>query len=470
MGVTSFSLIQKETSKRLSRWEQLCNSYLPIAPEGSIWRFNRKPHPGDVEQGWKLHVSATVLNAHRVLERIAPTLLRRGIQFKAPASLAELKRLNSGLHYSYSQIGKVITVYPRSDEEAAVIARTLHKLTRNMSAPAVPFDLRYKSGSNLYYRYGAFRSLEIDLPNGERVSAVKDLSGNLVPDRYGLENAQPAWAANPFPSRRARVSKDNPLKTTFHVFRALSQRGKGGVYQAVDLSVNPARLCLLKEGRKAGELGWDGRDGRWRVKHEQVVLNSLRELEVDVPRVYSSFEVAGNYYIVTEFVDGESLHSFLRRKKRRLTIAKTLKYGIQLSAFISQIHKAGWVWRDCKPSNLILTKRGELRSLDFEGACPINQPDRMPWMTPGFTPPVTRGEGRANSAAYDDLFALGTVLFLLLTGRIPDSFPSAMTIRGLRRNAPADVCELIANLLNPEANQLDACDVACELTAILSRL
>ena len=42
--------------------------------------------------------------------------------------------------------------------------------------------------------------------------------------------------------------------------RLHGQRGKGGVYQALDLNVNPPRLCLIKEGRKHGELTWDGRD------------------------------------------------------------------------------------------------------------------------------------------------------------------------------------------------------------------
>src|SRR6185295_5550223 len=466
---TLFSTTPAEKVRRLTCWRQLCSSYLPVFQEGSIWRYNRRPGPEDPEQGWKLHVSATVLNAHRVLERIAPLLVERGVQFKAPASLGELKPLNSGLHYSYTQIGKVITVYPGSDEEAAVIAREIHELTRHMMAPSVPFDLRYKAGSNVYYRYGAFRSLEMDLPGGgARVSAVKDPRGNLVPDLYGAENAKPLWAENPFPTRRARATKDNPLKTTFRVFRALSQRGKGGVYQAVDLSTSPPRLCLVKEGRKAGELGWDRRDGRWRVKYEEHVLANLREGGVDVPEVYSSFELAGNYYIVTEFVDGECLQSILMKKKRRLSLARALNYGIQLSWLIAQIHTTGWIWRDCKPTNLILTESGKLRSVDFEGACPIDQPDALPWMSPAFTPPAGRGGSRGRSAVYDDLFALGTVIYLLLTGRMPEVCPPPQRIRKLRCNTPAVVCKLVSELLDPDARHLpDAREVADQLTTAL---
>ena len=454
------------------RWRELCALYLPVAPKESMWRYSRPSRPGDLQEGWKLHISATVLNAHHVLEKVGPLLVSKGIKFKAPASLVELRRINSGVHYAYSQVGKVFTVYPRTDEEAVSIARLVHRETRRMTAPGVPFDLRYGPTSNVYYRYGAFKDIEMKLPDGRRVPAMRDLQGNLVPDLYGFENAQPEWAVNPFPTRSPRVDTakiDRPLQTRFRVFRALSQRGKGGVYQAVDLTANPPRLYLLKEGRKGGEVGWDGRDGRWRVKHEERVLRILRAHGVDVPQVYSSFELAGNYYMVSEFVDGESLHSFLLKRKRRLSIGRALNYGLQLSTFITQIHAAGWIWRDCKPTNLILTKHGELRSLDFEGACPIDQPDRMPWITPTFAPPAGIGDG-VESAVYDDLFALGTILYLLLSGRLPEGCPLPLAIRRSRRNTPLGVCKLISALLDHDARQrLTAREVAAELTNVLSR-
>jgi hypothetical protein len=436
------------------RWTELCARYLPVAPEDSMWRYSsRRPRRGDAEQGWKLHVSATVLNAHRVLEKIAPLLVGLDVSFKVPSSLEEVRRLNSGIHYSYSQVGKIFTVYPQTDEEAVRLARRLHVLTRRMSAPAVPFDLRYRPGSNVYYRYGGFTSLEMEMPGGVRVPAIKDLRGELTPDLRAPEKAKPAWVEDPFVAvrqpRRRTQTIDSPLKTTFRVFSALSQRGKGGVYQAVDLSVQPPRLCLLKEGRRWGELSWDGRDGRWRVRHEERVLSLLRESGIDVPRLYSSFELDGNYYLVTEFIDGESLHSLLRKRRRRISVARVLRYGIQLSDFIAQIHAAGWIWRDCKPMNLIITKRGELRPLDFEGACRMDRPDPMLWITPAFTPTRECVGNQAKTAVDDDLYALGAVIYLLLTGRMQEPLTAPIPVRRLRRNTPAEVCDLVWELINP---------------------
>src|SRR5207237_1404809 len=86
------------------RWRELCSRYLPLAADNSIWRFSRAASPAAPEQGWKLHISATVLTACTVLEKIAPVLHCHDIHFKAPASLQEIHKINSGLYYGYSQV------------------------------------------------------------------------------------------------------------------------------------------------------------------------------------------------------------------------------------------------------------------------------------------------------------------------------------------------------------------------------
>ena len=73
-----------------ARWQKLCALYLPRVPTESIWRCH---HPKGHRQrpvGWKLHISATILNAPAVLKRIGPFLTARGVPFKAPRSLIEV--------------------------------------------------------------------------------------------------------------------------------------------------------------------------------------------------------------------------------------------------------------------------------------------------------------------------------------------------------------------------------------------
>lgn len=447
-------------------WHDACDRYLPLIDDDSIWRYNRPGHKDDPDQGWKLHVSATILNAPASLNRIAPVLRDSGVQFKAPRSLNDVLKLNSGLLGTYSQIGKIITVYPRNEDELLKLARVLHQLTYRFRAPSVPFDLRYNQTSNIYYRYGAFKRREL-ARDGSVLPAVISAQGELVPDVR--ENPKPDWVCDPFQDRRttARVRKRNaPTNNSFRVLRALVQRGKGGVYQAIDFESTPPRLCLLKEGRRYGEINWDGRDGAWRVWHEERVLTQLSRSGIVVPKVYARFAVEGSVYLATEYIDGESLQTLLLRQKRRLSINSILSFGIDIATLIAQMHRAGWAWRDCKPGNLIVNGDGRLVPIDFEGAERIGRPDPMLWGTRGFVP-LASCEKSGDHGLTDDLYALGSVLFLLITGQVFDE-AKPLSIAKLRRNVPVELRQLVSSLLdgNP-AKRPSAQNVHFRLTLIL---
>lgn len=74
------------------KWQKLCKRYLPMELENSVWRFSRTITPDDPEQGWKIYISATILSADIIFEKVAPFLCHLGILFKAPGSLLELKK------------------------------------------------------------------------------------------------------------------------------------------------------------------------------------------------------------------------------------------------------------------------------------------------------------------------------------------------------------------------------------------
>ena len=444
------------------RWQKVCAGYLTHAPKRSMWRYHCVSGRGAPASGWKLHVSATILNAATTLERIAPVLVEYGVQFKAPRSLVDVMKLNSGLEHSYSQIGKVITVYPRNESEAVSLARRLHQLTRRLAAPSVPFDLRFADQSNVYYRFGALRQLEITLSDGKRVPAMETPTGELVPDLRQM--AKPDWVRDPFVNTKAKAkAAAQPGVIPFRVLRPVVQRGKGGVYQAIDLRGKSPRLCLLKEGRRNGETCWDGRDGAWRVRHEERVLRKLSAGGVPVPEVHSAFALQGNYYLAMTFIDGETLQDLLERLERRMSLVRVLNVGIKLGDFLGRMHKVGWAWRDCKPKNIIITRGGELVPIDFEGAAPTNLPDRLPWGTLGFTPPECHD---IHDGAAADVYALGAVLYLLLTGRIFDQ-TQPLPIQKFRRRVPLELRLLVESLMSERAEKRPtAHEATARLTAI----
>ena len=440
------------------RWERLCKHFLPVAPANSIWRCSRPGAPDDPSQGWKLHISATILTAAKTLERVAPFLHQNKTLFKAPRDLQELSRLNCGLFYGFSQVGKFITVYPRSEADAISIAYKLDQLTRNFTAPAIPYDRRFQNSRCIFYRFGSFTGIEeIVNRDGSRQQAIRKGDGELVADQRSPDSAVPDWLEDPFPrpTRIRRNTSPEFLRTRIRAFEALSQRGKGGVYQALNLNFSPARLCVLKEGRRHGETDWDGRDGFWRVKHEAQVLSALSVAGVKVPELYLTFKSPSHYYLVTEFIEGESVQAYLSRKGKALTDLEALRIGCAIAETVAQIHAAGWVWRDCKPLNFLISQDGSIRPVDFEGACRVDAPDVMPWGTEAYLPPEFRAFPQMGSRLPEDLYALGATLRQLLRVRklkteIQPASEKPVNEK-LRPHVPTVVKQLVSALMDAEA-------------------
>ena len=432
-------------------WQQLCDAYLPIRVKGSIWRYSRKRLRGDLSQGWKLHVSATILSACAVLRLIAPYLKRRGIWFKAPKSLAELHKLNSGIYYGFSQVGKFVTVYPQSAEAAADVASKLHALTAKFAAPMVPYDNALRNRSCVYYRYGSF-SLRLKTTfRKRRVLAIARPDGKLVPDSRGPRAAVPHWLTDPFQSVRsqAALEVETPLETDYTGYEALTQRGRGGIYQARDVSSMPRKLCVIKEGRRYGETDWLGRDGFFRIKREAEVLRLTGT--AGVPRVLRTFRANGCYYLVTERIAGKSLQQMLA-SRQRMSTRRMLDYCAQMARIVADIHAAGWAWRDCKPDNFLVEKNHKLRALDFEGACRLDETD-PPWgATPGYSRP--RQSWNSGSPEAMDLYALGTSIMQLIARTESPINLAAAFKRGIKkRNLPRRLFEAIQRLRSPSSKR-----------------
>lgn len=430
-------------AKRLCRrWHLLCERYLPVKFEDSVWRYNRNSKPQEPSQGWKLHISATILEACDLFEQIAPFLISEDVQFKAPNSLEELSELNCGLQYGYHQVGKFITVYPSTEKQAVEIARRLHELTTDFFTISIPFDEQYLPESSVFYRYGAFSNIKVADENGITFPAIVNPAGEFVLDNR--LKAVPEWITNPFPKNGEPIGKtfnDTPLGTTYRVFRAITQRGKGGTYQAFDLSQSEPRFCIVKEGRRNGELGWNGQDGYFLVRNEFEVLRVLKGKCETVPQVFESFEIYGDFYFAMEHVEGKSLSDIMKPRRRRFSFKQVLKFAIEIAKIIEKIHRTGWIWNDCKPANLIVTNNKSLRPIDFEGAYPVNQSEPFDWKTKGFSKPSK------NDGKFADIYALGAVVYFLLTGRLYDA-EEPIKIERLRRNVPPKLIEITEKLLS----------------------
>jgi hypothetical protein len=412
---------------------------LPVTD--GYWRYSRRPRSDEPRQGWKIHVSATILSAAEVFSRVHPILRKYDALYKIPARLELLSSLNIGLP-DFSQVGKFLTVYPRSTIEAKRLAWELHLATRGLSGPRIPFDIRYRPKSLVHYRYGAFRRTAKNSGGVIRLP-----SGKFRPDKRGPGSAVPAWLEDPFQNGRLKSSRPRgPIGLQLLAYKVRMQRGKGGVYEALDLSVSPARRVILKEGRRHGETDPHGEDGYARIKQEARVLRSLRGAGLLVPRILREFVQAGNRYLVLECVAGRSLIPSTRLQPKKFSWPRAEKILKRLEPILSRIHRAGWVWRDCKPSH-ILVRRDQLCLIDFEGACEINRTNVLPWGSSNYSPTL-RHIRRAGFR--EDDYALGVIAFQFGTGKFPPAGKRGRAAIYARTRCPDALRAQIERLL--EAN------------------
>lgn len=398
---------------------------------GAAWVGVRHVDSTQPDQGWKLHVSATVASAEIVVRRAAPVLLAENASFKVAASIRALRALNSEAEgRSLSQIGKFITVYPNNDAQAVRLAAALDAATRDLPGPAIPSDRPLKRGSLVHYRYGGFANRLMQLPTGEMVPALQTPDGELVPDRRLPVYQCPAWAVDPFDAAgvAGEVSSLSPLiADRYLLVTTLHASPRGAVYLAVDI-VEP-RSCVVKQARRAATGSVDGRDATHRLRHEAEVLTRLAS-DPRFPAVYNLIERDGDLFLAMEDVEGTTLDQWLATlviEGRFLPGEQVVRGGREVAAMLDAIHAAGFVYGDVKTSNVVVLTDGTHRLIDFELARDREASGgHFGGGTRGYMSP--RREAGSGSAVADDIYGLGALLYGLATNAEPSVAPDATSL------------------------------------------
>lgn len=248
----------------------------------------------------------------------------------------------------------------------------------------------------------------------------------------------------------------------YKIERSVAAGGMGAVYRALDVRFN--RPCAVKEMLDDFQNDGDRNQAvEWFTREATLLLDLNHPC---IPRVRDFFVEEGRHYLVMDFIEGRTLGDVLEREgniagvngARGVSEARARSWAQQVCSVLSYLHRQSppIIFRDLKPSNIMVTDKDEVKLIDFGIARTFQQSTRNSTiiMTIGYAPPEQlHGMPEPRS----DLYALGATLHRVLTHH--DAANNKPTIfnfpllRSLRPDASVAFEQVIAKALEGQIAQ-----------------
>jgi hypothetical protein len=389
----------------------------------SVWTITRREHSPVAwyefacrtqalpSQGWKIHVSLSTREAHTFCENVLPWLHSEKVTFKIAANLETIISINSG-QAGESQVGKILTIYPEDDQQAATIALQIDQLWPATEGPAVPSDLELRPGGAVFLRYGSFGGHLVVDRFGKTFPTIRAPDGVIVEDFRNLNGEQPSWAVPPLPGLRSAASGSNEAAVhlgddCYLPLILIHHSPLGRVF--LGLSLVDASQVIIKKRVNGLGFGPDAVGERLRCEFE--ILQRLCAFDCVAPKPLGHSLDQNSPTLVMEHIAGRSFMD-LDRQQQVLSLG-----GLALA--VQRLHDLGFAHRDLKLANAICTDHG-VRLVDFELAAPLGTEGLLAAGTQGHFPP----ELNDHADVAVDMFALGVCVAHVFLGIDPANLPS----------------------------------------------
>jgi serine/threonine protein kinase len=210
----------------------------------------------------------------------------------------------------------------------------------------------------------------------------------------------------------------------FRIDRLLGRGGMGQVYAGYDLNLErPVALKVIdtrhRENASYGQRFLREARAIATCRHEHIV------------QIYAAGDQDGLHFFAMEYIEGEDLGVILRRAATRgelLAQAEVLRIGRALAGALDYAHAKGIIHRDVKPANVMIARDGRVVLMDFGLALDVDRGSIGEVF--GSAHYIAPEQARRSSEAVpqSDLYALGVILYELLTGSVPFDDPSATSV------------------------------------------
>src|SRR5947209_98276 len=247
------------------------------------------------------------------------------------------------------------------------------------------------------------------------------------------------------------------FRDRYSIIGKVGAGGFGSVYKATDTQ-SGGRLVAIKEVSLLGLHPQAVIEATTTFQREVSLLSQLDH--PNLPRLYEHFQSPGYWYLVMDFIAGETLEAYQSKVPNgRLLLSEVLDIGIQLCTVLEYLHTQypPIVFRDLKPANIMRTPAGRLYLIDFGIARhfkPGQAKDTVALGSLGYAAPEQFGKAQTTPRA--DIYSLGAVLHQLLTMKDPSETPFRFT--RLRPSSPqsrSDPGSLTTSMVEMLVNELE---------------
>lgn len=423
---------------------------------GGFWtNFAPKNYAHQI-QGWKIHVSSNVKTADELLRKIVPLVVDESISFKFCSDL-RMVGLGNTKNWPRTGAGKFMTIYPADEEQFKRLIERCYEETRGFAGPYILTDHPYKDSRVIYYRYGEHLGIQRVNAHGVRVRGILSPEGEEISDDRVPYFRLPAWVTDPFGASSMPSSNGGEVRLNdrYRVTGALRYSSFGGLYSAEDTKTG--QPVVIREARPmySNEHNW-GNAVRL-LEKEARVLQKLGPTGL-TPQFVDMFREWEHWFLVQEKLEAESLWGYTMNVtfgSPNTTSQELLQAFVDairvLAEGLQVVHSNEIVLRDFTKTNVLLTKDGRVKFIDFELAYEMNRDDPpvLGW-TAGYASPEQIRNQRPTPD--EDYYALGSLILDLINVTASGlSLDSKTVIAGLRQalddfGLPHVLCDIVTGL------------------------